>query len=172
MRQRLWLCSILRHWGSGRASTWGGDFTGGDTSLPTTAALKWEVVWPYLGAERITGTETPGGASNSPFGRREHSFSLRQAALSSLSLSFPKGSNSCHILLLLGLKWRPAELDLPKATENGRAPVLTYFLACPPFVSPCPGYRESTHTPIDASQCPSLCVFKSASLDPQISLLC
>lgn len=53
-------------------------------------------------------------------GRKQLSFRkkglqlLTEAALSSLCLSFPKGSKSFHILLPLGLKWRLAEVDCPR----------------------------------------------------------
>lgn len=76
----------------------------------------------------------------------EGSFSLRQAALSSLSLSFPKGSNSCHILLPPGLKWRLAELDLPKATEwqSSRSDLLSCLS---PFCIPMSRVQR-VHTPL------------------------
>lgn len=49
----------------------------GGASLPAPASLKWVLstevgVRPDLGAERITPTETPGGASNSASGGKEH----------------------------------------------------------------------------------------------------
>lgn len=98
----------VAHWGSGRASTWGGDI-----ALPPPASLK----WPDLGAERITGTETPGGASNSAFGRRNHGFPLWQPSHCCACLS-PKGRKPSRVLLLLGLRWSEQPCPRPQRTAK------------------------------------------------------